>query len=876
MADSFADLWTSSAPVKQTQQPQRLGASSAQKPNPPSQRPQWDAFSALSASQPTSRTHLPLQAQIQQKPVTVSQRQNVSSDAFSGLFDASMGFGSGSTKEATNMSMAEKATLAQKGKAQQVQLENGRISSQSTIPSAWDGLDSLAQTTIPVMSSAVKSPPQDDFDFTFGCAKATQKVDSGVGQDEDDWGLSDFSSPHSSARLKAQPKVQSLWDIDDFVSPSPQRSQTDSSVSSNLAVRNDRENALLDGNVREDDILGDLCKPVQNHSIRPSPPPQLAPVPSTAQQLSRTPTTSPPPHITGQLVEMGFSPQTARSALVSTCTADGFDVQAALDWLLAHGEASSPSESDNHRSGGLDSETVNRTFRGPPTRATRKPSHLGSRNAQQRQPNSDTADFPASTERFLSQAGEIGRGMFSRANALFKEGKERAVKMYEERTGASSARVAGSADGRPRWMREGSGEGGLRENKPQGGFKDENHESKSCKSRSLRSSPGDIQFQASPPATTEEVDLFGNDASQIVHQSHPPKGKPNTELTPSTSNSTSSRLLTRSPPHVPPRKLTATISSAVFGTYQSQKSAGTEAYKLGQYPAAAAAYSRALASVPEGHVLCLPLLTNRAAALSKVGELSGVAEDCSAAIALTERYMSKADTAYAKIGRMHVIVEATSGTEEGTEVDLAGGLTKAYQRRAEAYEGLEKWARALADWKVLVGAEWAGAARSLATSGIARCRRIDGTKRRPGIRPSVSSTVVPQLSKPRPKHSMVSAPIGTGESSAVAALRAAADVAASEDAERCAHKDAVDAQLLAWRQGKETNIRALLTTLDSVLWPELGWKKVGMAEVVGKGQVKVAYMRAIARVHPDKLNANNTTIEQQMIASGRGTAFLQQ
>ncbi|KAI6147433.1 hypothetical protein BKA82DRAFT_4153564 [Pisolithus tinctorius] len=834
MADSFADLWTSSAPVKQTQQPQRLGASSAPKPNPPSQRPQWDAFSALSASQPTSRTHLPLQAQIQQKPVAVSQRQNVSSDAFSGLFDASMGFGSGSAKEATNMSMAEKATLAQKGKAQQAQLENGRISSQSAIPSAWDGLDSLAQTTIPVMSSAVKSPPQDDFDFTFGCAKATQKIDSGVSQDEGDWGLSDFSSPHPSAQLKAQPKVQSLWDIDDFASPSPQRSQTDSPVSSNLTVRNDRENALFDGNVREDDILGDLCKPVQNHSIRPSPPPQLAPVPSTAQQLSRTPTTSPPPHITGQLVEMGFSPQTARSALVSTCTPDGFDVQAALDWLLAHREASSPSESDNRRSEGLDSETVHRTSRGPPTRATRKPSHLGSRNAQQRQPNSDTADFPASTERFLSQAGEIGRGMFSRANALFKEGKERAVKMYEERTGASSTRVAGSANGRPRWMREGSGEGELREDKPQGDFKDENHESKSCKSRSLRSSPGDIQFQASPPATTEEVDLFSNDASQIVHQSLPPKGKPNAELTPSTSNSTSS-LLT-----------------------DPQSTTCTEAYKLGQYPAAAAAYSRALASVPEGHVLRLPLLTNRAAALSKVGELSGVVEDCSAAIALTERYMSKADTANAKIGRMHVVVEATSGTEEGTEVDLAGGLTKAYQRRAEAYEGLEKWARALADWK------WAGAARSLATSGIARCRRMvdggdqsapDGTKRRPGIRPSVSPTVVPQLSKPRPKHSTVSPSIGTGESSAVVALRAAADVAASEDAER-----------------KETNIRALLTTLDSVLWPELGWKKV-----------KVAYMRAIARVHPDKLNADNTTIEQQMIASGVfGTlnqawnAFLQQ
>ncbi|KIJ14744.1 hypothetical protein PAXINDRAFT_12572 [Paxillus involutus ATCC 200175] len=105
-------------------------------------------------------------------------------------------------------------------------------------------------------------------------------------------------------------------------------------------------------------------------------------------------------------------------------------------------------------------------------------------------------------------------------------------------------------------------------------------------------------------------------------------------------------------------------------------------------------------------------------------------------------------------------------------------------------------------------------------------------------------------------------------SAALAALRASHDTQASEEALRLTHKDAVDARLASWRAGKEANVRALLTTLDSVLWPELGWKRVGMAEVVGAGQVKGAYVRAIARVHPDKLNANNTTVEQRMIANG--------
>ncbi|KAI6128761.1 hypothetical protein EDD17DRAFT_1637390 [Pisolithus thermaeus] len=887
MADSFADLWTSSAPAKQTQQPKRLGASASQKPNPPSQRPQRDAFSVLSASQPTPRTHPPLQAQVQQKPVTVPQRQNVSSDAFSGLFDASMGFGSGSTNATTNMSIAEKATLVQKGK--ELPVDKGRISSQSPVPSAWDGLDSLAQTGIPVVSSTMTAAPsQDDFNLTLGHAKAIQKVDSGANINGDDWGLSDFSSSHLSTQLKAQPSAQSLWDLDDFASPSPHHSQRDASTSFKFADQNDRESALFDGTGYEDDILGDLGKPV-NPSTHSSPSARLSPIPPAAQQSSCTTAASPPPHITGQLVEMGFAPQIARSALVSTSTADGFDVRAALDWLLAHREASSPSESDNHRPGELnynrDSETVVHTSRGPQTRTTRRPTQLNSRSARA-QPNSDTADFPASADRLLAQAGEIGRGVFSRANALFKEGKEKAMKMYEERAGASS-----SADGRPRWMRGSSGEGGLREDKLQGSVKDHSHESRACISKSLHNSPSNVQSEVPPPVTGEDVDLFSNDASQIIHQPYPLTGKPNAEPTPPTSNSTSSRSAPQGPPHVPSPQLTATISSAVFGTYQFQKSAGTDAYRLGQYPAAAAAYSRALASLPEAHVLCLPLLTNRAAALSKVGELSGVAEDCSAAIVLVERYVSNVAAMNAKIGRVRVVIDVTGGTDRDTEVDLAAGLTKAYQRRAEAYEGLEKWARALADWKVLIGAEWAGPARSLATSGAARCQRMIGggdesvsnRTKRPGIQPWVSSNVVSQPPEPRPKRPTASTSVGAGESSAVAALRAAANVVASEDAERSSHKDAVDARLLAWRQGKETNIRALLTTLDGVLWPELGWKKVGMAEVVGKGQVKVAYMRAIARVHPDKLNTNNTTVEQRMIASGVfGTlneawnAFLQQ
>ncbi|OWF38973.1 cyclin-G-associated kinase-like [Mizuhopecten yessoensis] len=61
-------------------------------------------------------------------------------------------------------------------------------------------------------------------------------------------------------------------------------------------------------------------------------------------------------------------------------------------------------------------------------------------------------------------------------------------------------------------------------------------------------------------------------------------------------------------------------------------------------------------------------------------------------------------------------------------------------------------------------------------------------------------------------------------------------------------------RILDWIRGKERNIRALLCSLDKVLWEEeKRWKGVGMAELVTADQVKKAYKKAVLCVHPDKL-----------------------
>uniref|UniRef100_A0A8C9QB17 J domain-containing protein n=1 Tax=Spermophilus dauricus TaxID=99837 RepID=A0A8C9QB17_SPEDA len=59
--------------------------------------------------------------------------------------------------------------------------------------------------------------------------------------------------------------------------------------------------------------------------------------------------------------------------------------------------------------------------------------------------------------------------------------------------------------------------------------------------------------------------------------------------------------------------------------------------------------------------------------------------------------------------------------------------------------------------------------------------------------------------------------------------------------------------LLDWIEGKERNIRALLSTLHTVLWDgESRWTPVSMADLVTPAQVKKQYRRAVLVVHPDK------------------------
>jgi hypothetical protein len=170
---------------------------------------------------------------------------------------------------------------------------------------------------------------------------------------------------------------------------------------------------------------------------------------------------------------------------------------------------------------------------------------------------------------------------------------------------------------------------------------------------------------------------------------------------------------------------------------------------------------------------------------------------------------------------------------------------KALMRKAEALEQMEKWREASEVWKSCVEGGVGGAT---AIQGRSRCEKALVPK--PAATPRTSTP----RPVPKPKASALS-DLGPSvpNSKAVERLKAANKAAEAADDEKFALADQVDAKISAWRDGKRDNLRALIGSLDLVMWEGSGWKKVGMHELITNGKVKINYMKAIGRCHPDKV-----------------------
>ena len=582
-----------------------------------------------------------------------------------------------------------------------------------------------------------------------------------------------------------------------------------------------------------------------------------------------------------ELVDMGFGVEKSRRALEAT--ESGIDVQAAVGWLLnqAHEESRKKTRRPSREEDGISKSQSTRTpgRRKSSSSGASKPAWMREQersNVNQKRPESKS---PVNGERDSTQyASEIGSKMFKTANSLWKTGTKKLNQAVSEFNSDSDTN-------QPKWMKDAQPEP-IRKPRIQQREHDANDhdrmggrhtaeknvtdealmleaDSRPRKSRPKADAPRDPydssrdqspafskpqepvmpkpRFMQQAPARDPRAKLSRQAVEDETAQAYisparrkrtpkPTPSEPQPEpdlLFPNTQTQLSVPRPNPSPqprpathPTPPKRNIPSLSSFALQASTESRK-AGTEAFRRGDYALATSHYSTSLSVLPSTHPFTIPLLTNRALSNSKTGDPKASIADAKSALDL--------------IGPSRGISETIDS--DGVR-QMSVYWEKAMTRQAEALEQLERWSEAASVWRTCVEVGVAGAT---SIAGRNRCERAAA----PQIKPSAPAP------KPRPKPSALGdfAP----DSESVTRLRAANAAADRLDDEKFALADVVDSRVSQWRAGKEGNLRALLSTLENVLWEDSGWKKVGMGDVLLPGKVKLVYMKGIAKVHPDKV-----------------------
>lgn len=631
----------------------------------------------------------------------------------------------------------------------------------------------------------------------------------------------------------------------------------------------------------DDDFLGDLGKPVEEVRRRSPAVPKAPPTPQP-----QTESDDPWDKAVAELVDMGFSAEQSRRAL--TEGGEGLDVQAAVGWILndAHRQAKQkqtsrdPSRSSTPSNGGMREPSRNGG------RKEQKPSWMRDEGAEPSARREDKS--PNGEADFSKTAAAVGSSLFKSANSLWKTSQKKVAKAVTEFQQESDP-------SQPKWMREAAerehsekvAAASGRDRKPETIVPDVTDEAMMLESGSRpapRKAKAPEPRYPEPSSSRDQSPAFAKRPSERVpsaprwQQSVPsdprsritkqaveeqseqayvsparrkktpqPARQPEPEpdllfassslparSTPSSTRSSSrpspvpSKPSTPIPvrPKAPPRNIPS-LSPHALNSSNEHRLAGTTHFKRGDYAAAHQSYSASLLSIPNNHPIAIILLCNRALTSLKTG--------------IPKSAVSDADTAIQLIG---------SSRGEGENIALGGeqkGMKefwgKAHMRKAEALEQMEKWREAGDVWKLCVESN-VGAGTAI--QGRSRCEKALAPKPVRADTPKAKPT-------PRPAPKSALSDLGSQDSAAVSRLRAANIEAERADDEKFALSDKVDTKISLWRDGKRDNLRGLLGSLQDVMWEGSGWKKVGLHELVQNNRVKIWYMKAIGRCHPDKV-----------------------
>ncbi|KAH8551906.1 hypothetical protein BGW37DRAFT_492848 [Umbelopsis sp. PMI_123] len=656
---------------------------------------------------------------------------------------------------------------------------------------------------------------------------------------------------------------------------------------------------IIDDN---DNPLGILAGPPVKVQQSPSPPASTPPPRSPSTEPSRD-------HLVQQVVDMGFTRAQAQNAL--DATENGTDVSLAIELLLQDREASAPQPSPqpsprSQRSRSKQPSNANEAARqmlwgddhstSPRnTRSSRKASpqilrqHDEDEEEIERHSRAQdkSASFQQQKEKIVSQASELGGYLYKNASLFVKSSREKVEKYMNEMqvdNDRSSGRHSGGPS-RPRWMTDVPDDSlhDVTEKDQQAGkfekyadeSSDEDPEVERLKEEEFRlererqrkryvaeqKANQAKQQQRQQKQQQQLLDTTDNYVSPSRRRNPTPSARSSGRSTPQSSNPTvSPRVAT--PVQQRPKRTYVEASAGQVQSANAHKQRGNDFFKLGQYTEAEQAYSQAIMRLPERHDHLIILHNNRAAALFKNGDYKRAVEDSNAVVQL--------------IGNDHMD-DTSAHTVQGVSISMRDQAVKAFLRKAQALESMEKYADAITEYNMLLKID-GGKNTAQIHQGLGRCRKsINGAQKAEdqSIQKPKSPVINGHSTKSNPFSvdfdpinaaassntkvaSTKSSNVDVDKSQAVKQMRAKAAQQDAEEEQRLKVVDDIDRRLLAWKSGKEKNLRALLASVDTVLWPEASWKGANMSELIDPKRCKITYMKAIAKVHPDKVSRNQT------------------
>ncbi|KAI8808275.1 hypothetical protein BJ742DRAFT_853643 [Cladochytrium replicatum] len=585
-----------------------------------------------------------------------------------------------------------------------------------------------------------------------------------------------------------------------------------------------------------------------------------------------------------KIIDMGFDIASAKSALEAT----GNNVDGAIDLLVQNSEAlkannlKAPLPPRNRNDEYMETRRARFTDEGddfgpsvPPRRPSpRRRQDEGSVNRRyERSGESNQSDI-------LGTASAIGTSVFNNAKSMFNYSKKKISAVVEKAQEAakddstaqpSFVRTAGAvvsgvasvasravAGAKDKVLKPRDDEREREWRERPGGFRDDDNENYESKGYENYKSFSDTEGESKYRDIIIKGDLSRNYDDDSSDDDDFARGRGRSNQFGSTPPSRAAPAAT--PPPLPKRPEVPVLPEQLerASNYHVQ---GNALFKQGQYGDAELLYGNAIQALPSTHILQITLHSNRAASRLKTGAYGDAVADATMAIDLCGDYQ-----------------------------ECRNDKIKALLRRANAYEGQEKWDVALKDFR---SAMLLDPSSKVAQTGVQRCTKATRTDLNavpvtnvvvPAVAATNNSDILMQFqgmgisSEPsvRPSTAASTAPISRAKAAEEAHVKKAVDTAVQrlreqnlqaeqEDAMKLALKDQVDDKILRWKSGKEENLRALLSSLHTVVWPELEWKTINLSEILQPQQVKVKYMRAVAKLHPDKLS--NVTIEQKLIAN---------